>query len=152
MPASSLSSTLPAEEPTIHHAPPLSIPSRNGNAPRQPPRSACPALPGVATSRMCSSNPSTMSPSGSDRPPPAYARMRRSSGALSSILLVTAAARSSVMNVLWCAETAAGQRATLRVPGSGSKMMWFATPAAHPSWSEASAVPTAPTTAARRKP
>ena len=56
------------------------------------------------------------------------------------------------MNVLWCAETAAGHRATLRVPGSGSKTMWFATPAAQPSWSQASAVPSAPTTAARRKP
>ena len=152
MPASSPSSTLPADEPTIHQEPPLSMPSRNGNAPRQPPSSAWPALPGVATSRMCSSKPRTMSPSGSDSPPPVYARSRRSSGAPRSILLVTAAARSSVMNVLWCADTAAGQRATLRVPGSGSKTTWFATPAAQPSWSHASAVPIAPTTAARRKP
>src|SRR5262245_15157428 len=44
---SSLVSTLPAVEPTCHHAPPLSMPSRNGNAPIAPPSSASPALDGV---------------------------------------------------------------------------------------------------------
>src|SRR5579862_1043041 len=63
-PLSSDSSTFPAEDPTSHHEPPLSMPSLPGNAPMQPPSSAWPAPAGVATSVPDSLRPNTTSPSG----------------------------------------------------------------------------------------
>ena len=150
MPVSSLSSTFPAVDPTIHQAPPLSIPSRTEKAPRplragpgprwRGSRRAGPAHRGRATVAEREGKPA--------------ARV----GALAQVVgraqeHPVGHGRRKVERDeggLVCRHRRRPARHVAR-PGT-ARREWSATPAAQPSWSQATAVPTAPTIAARRNP
>src|ERR1700747_344532 len=88
--ASSHSSVLPDGLFGHHHAPPMSTPSRSGNAPRAP---ATTSPGGWTTKRPLRSFPTPDQKLGIDWPPAPLARRRRSSGPDMSIFEIVKALR-----------------------------------------------------------